>query len=50
LQEDGGEEYQHLKIIRTQSNGFLTILTKHKLSNEKIFSEDEDYQVVFRQI
>lgn len=42
LQEDGGLEYPALKNYhRTQSNGFLTILTKHKLSNEKlIFSED----------
>lgn len=43
LQEDGGMEYPSLKDYnRTASNGFLTILTKYKLSNEKvIYSEDE---------
>ncbi|WP_228452271.1 endonuclease/exonuclease/phosphatase family protein [Chryseobacterium sp. c4a] len=43
LQEDGGMEYPTLKDYnRTKSNGFLTILTKYKLSNEKvIYSEDE---------
>ncbi|UHO40889.1 endonuclease/exonuclease/phosphatase family protein [Chryseobacterium capnotolerans] len=44
LQEDGGMAYPTLKDYnRTTSNGFLTILTKHNLSNEKlIFSENED--------
>lgn len=44
LQEDGGTEYSTLKgYNRTKSNGFLTILTKHNLSNEKLyFSENED--------
>lgn len=44
LQEDGGMEYPTLKgYHRTKSNGVLTILTKHNLSNEKlIFSENED--------
>lgn len=43
LQEDGGIDYPNLKEYnRTKSNGFLTILTKYKLSNEKlIYSEDE---------
>lgn len=43
LQEDGGMEYPTLKgYHRTQSNGVLTILTKHNLSKEKlIYSEDE---------
>lgn len=43
LQEDGGMAYPTLKNYnRTKSNGFLTILTKHTLSNEKlIFSENE---------
>ena len=42
-QEDGGISYPSLKDYnRTTSNGLLTILSKHKISNEKvIFSEDE---------
>jgi endonuclease/exonuclease/phosphatase (EEP) superfamily protein YafD len=44
LQEDGGMKYSALKDYnRTTSNGVLTILTKYKLSNEKlIYSEDEN--------
>lgn len=47
LQEDGGMEYPTLKgYNRTKSNGILTILTKHNLSNEKlIFSEDENMKL-----
>lgn len=44
LQEDGGMEYPALKDYnRTASNGVLSILTKHKLSNEKLIkSADEE--------
>lgn len=47
LQEDGGMEYPMLKgYNRTKSNGILTILTKHNLSNEKLFfSEDESMEL-----
>lgn len=47
LQEDGGLEYPTLKDYnRTKSNGVLAILTKHKLSNEKlIYSEDESVEL-----
>ncbi|AZB00714.1 AP endonuclease [Chryseobacterium joostei] len=43
LQEDAGMEYPLLKgYHRTTTNGFLTILTKHKLLNNKlIYSADE---------
>ncbi|WP_353147923.1 endonuclease/exonuclease/phosphatase family protein [Chryseobacterium sp.] len=43
LQEDGGRQFPVLKDYqRTASNGYISILTKHKILNDKlIYSSDE---------